>query len=63
MLLVRTPVGGSQSPETSSAVDPFLSEIIEDPEAVARTMRELVGNQSEGAAPRAASSSAPSVWC
>ncbi|MGH7842272.1 MAG: pyridoxamine 5'-phosphate oxidase family protein [Candidatus Binataceae bacterium] len=36
-----------------------LCEIIEEPEVVARTMRELAGNQSEGAAPRAAASSAP----
>ena len=36
-----------------------VCEIIEDPDAVARTMRELAGNQSQGAAPRAASSSAP----
>jgi len=34
-------------------------EIIDDPEAVARTMRELGGNQPKGAAPRAATSSAP----
>ena len=34
-------------------------EIIEEPEAVARTMRELRGNQGEGAAPSAAASSAP----
>ena len=34
-------------------------EIIEDPETVARTLRELGGNQPQGAAPRAAASSAP----
>jgi PPOX class probable F420-dependent enzyme len=34
-------------------------EIIEEPEAVARTMRELAGNQREDAAPRGALSSAP----
>ena len=34
-------------------------EIIDDPETVARTMRELGGNQAKGAAPRAATSSAP----
>jgi PPOX class probable F420-dependent enzyme len=34
-------------------------EIIEDPETVARTLRELGGNQPKGAAPRAAASSAP----
>jgi PPOX class probable F420-dependent enzyme len=36
-----------------------VCEIIEEPEAVARTMRELAGNQPEGAAPGAAASSAP----
>jgi PPOX class probable F420-dependent enzyme len=34
-------------------------EIIEDPETVARFMRELGGNQPKDAAPRAAASSAP----
>jgi len=34
-------------------------EIIEDPEAVTRTMRELRGNQSKGSAPGGAASSAP----
>src|SRR6266481_3861736 len=34
-------------------------EIIEEPEAVARMMRELAGNQGEGAAPSGAVSSAP----
>jgi PPOX class probable F420-dependent enzyme len=34
-------------------------EIIEEPATVARTMRELAGNQTKGAAPRDALSSAP----
>jgi PPOX class probable F420-dependent enzyme len=52
--------------ETGSKYSDFVGvllrgtcELIEDPDAVAQTMRELAGNQPQGAAPSGAASSAP----
>ena len=52
--------------ETGSKYSDFVGvllrgtcEIIEEPEAVARTMRDLAGNQPQGAAPSGAAASAP----